>query len=147
MIRPHSILVVDDDSSVREMLVRVLNGEGYQAWAAASGEEALALSERHRFDLVMLDLTLPEKTGWDVFEALVNRKPLLPVVIITARSNQLFTALSAGVAALLEKPFDFPELLQTIHELLTEPRQAQLHRLAGGPARFHFLPRPESRKA
>ncbi len=146
MIQPHSILVVDDDASVREMLVRVLNGEGYQAWAVASGEEALALSERHRFDLVMLDLTLPEKTGWDVFEALVNRKPFLPVVIITARSNQLFTALSAGVAALLEKPFDFPKLLQTIHELLTEPREAQLQRLAGGPASFHFHPRSQSRE-
>ena len=103
------ILVVDDDSSVREMLTRVLAGEGYLVWAAADGTAALEIAAAEKVDLVLLDLNLPGRSGWDTFERLTAEKPLLAVIIITARSNQLFTALGAGVGALLEKPLDFPE--------------------------------------
>ncbi len=83
------ILVVDDDDSVREMLPRVLTGEGYQVWAAADGTAALEMAAAVKFDLVLLDLNLPGKSGWDTFEALTARDPLLATIIITARSNQL----------------------------------------------------------
>lgn len=103
----HRILVVDDDSSVREMLTRVLVGEGYLVWAAADGTAALEIAAATKVDLVLLDLNMPGKSGWDTFERLTAEDPLLAVIIITARSNQLFTALGAGVGALLEKPLDF----------------------------------------
>src|ERR1017187_2740357 len=111
------ILVVDDDSSVREMLTRVLVGEGYLVWAAADGTAALEVAAAAKVDLVLLDLNMPGKSGWDSFERLTAEISLLAVIIVTARSNQLFTALGAGVGALLEKPLDFPKLLQTISQI------------------------------
>src|SRR5208283_2920810 len=131
------ILIVDDDASVREMLTRVLAGEGYLVWTAADGTAALEIAAAEKVDLVLLDLNLPGRSGWDTFERLTAEKPLLAVIIITARSNQLFTALGAGVGALLEKPLDFPELLQTIRRLLAEPAGSRLARMAGSPADFH----------
>ena len=134
------ILVVDDDASVREMLKRILAGEGYLVWAAADGMTALEISAATKLDLVLLDLNLPGKNGWDIFERLTTDNPMLAVIIITARSNQLFTALGAGVGALLEKPLDFPKLLQTISRLLAEPAESRRARMAGSPADFHHVP-------
>jgi len=56
---------------------------------------------------------MPVKNGWDTFEQLTREHPLIPVIIATARPNQLFTAINAGVGALLEKPMDIPMLLRT----------------------------------
>ena len=64
-------------------------------------------------DLVLLDLNMPIKNGWDAFEQLTSENPMLAVIVITARPNQLFTALGSGVSGLLEKPLDFPTLLET----------------------------------
>jgi len=132
------ILVVDDDTSVREMLGRVLAGEGYLARAAANGAEALAIAAGDQLDLVLLDLNLPGKSGWDVFERLTTEHPLLPVIIVTARSNQLFPALAAGAGALLEKPMDFPSLLQVVSRLLAESPEARRARMAGRAAEFIY---------
>jgi len=132
------ILVVDDDASVREMLARVLAGEGYAVSAAADGNVAIEMAAATEFDLVLLDLNLPGKSGWSTFEALTGRHPLLTVIIVTARSNQLFTALGAGVGALLEKPLDFTKLLQTITQLLAEPVETRRARSAGNRAEFHY---------
>jgi two-component system aerobic respiration control protein ArcA len=133
------ILVVDDDSSVREMLTRVLVGEGYLVWSAANGAAALELAAANKIDLVLLDLNLPGKSGWQIFQKFMVENPLLTVIIITARSNQLFTALGAGVAALLEKPFNFPALLQTVGRLLAEPMEMHRARTAGQPVDFQYL--------
>ena len=73
------VLVVDDDSSVREMLTRVLVGEGYLVCAAADGTAALEIVAAKKIDLVLLDLNMPGKSGWDIFERLTAENPLLPV--------------------------------------------------------------------
>jgi DNA-binding NtrC family response regulator len=86
---------------------------------------------------------MPEMDGWETFEELAVREPLLPVIVITARANQLFPALAAGVGALLEKPLDFTRLLEEIPRLLEEPRQVRLARLAGRPSVFSYV-RPGS---
>jgi hypothetical protein len=70
-------------------------------------------------------------------------RPIPAVIIITARPNQLFPALGAGVGALMEKPLDFPTLLETAKRLLAEPEAARLARLAGQSLDFFYnLPRP-----
>jgi DNA-binding response OmpR family regulator len=135
------ILVVDDDASVREMLTRVLAGEGYLVWAAADGMAAMEIAAAAKFDLVLLDLNLPGKSGWDTFEALTARDPLLAVIIITARSNQFLTAQGAGAAALLEKPLDFTTLLKTVSRLLAENAAARLKRITGHSTEFQYLHR------
>src|SRR5262245_24142168 len=134
------ILLVDDDPAIREMLGRLLAEEGYVMLPAANGQEALNMAAATEVNLVLLDLNLPVKNGWDTFERLTTENPLLPIIIITARPNQLFPALASGVGALMEKPLDFPKLVKTIRELLDEPAEQRLARLAGKPAEFHYLP-------
>jgi DNA-binding response OmpR family regulator len=134
------LLLVDDDPSVREMVGRVLASEGYAVVCAANGPEALRIAQSNSIDLVLLDLNMPGQGGWDTFEKLTTQDPFLAVIIITARPNQLFTSLGAGVGALLEKPLDFPKLLETINALLTEPPAFRLARLTGRHAAFHYQP-------
>jgi DNA-binding response OmpR family regulator len=140
MKRQKQILVVDDDPSVRTMLKRVLVGEGYRVRSAADGATALQVADTAPPDLVLLDVKLSKENGWDVFRRLTRKWPLLPVVVITARPNQLFTALAAGVGALVEKPLHIPKMLQTISRLLRESVETRLARVVGKVAQFHYLP-------
>jgi DNA-binding response OmpR family regulator len=133
------LLLVDDDPAVREMLGRILTEEGYAVLPAADGQAALDLSAATAVDLVLLDLNLPVKNGWDTFERLSTDNPLVPIVIITARPNQLFPALASGVGALMEKPLDLPKLLEIIRSLLDEPAEKRLARIAGRPAEFRYI--------
>jgi len=134
------ILLVDDDPGVRRMLVRVLEEERYLVVSASTGHEALQRLAAKDIDLLLLDLNLPLENGWATFERLSSDHPCLPVIIITARSNQLFPALAAGAGALMEKPLDLSKLLRTIEDLLSEPAEARLARTAGHSAEFHYLP-------
>ena len=140
--RKSTILLVDDDPSVRGMIGRVLANEGYLVLHAANGAEALGVAAANHIDLVLLDLNMPVMGGWDAFERLTAENPLVAIIVITARPNQLFTALSAGVGALLEKPLDFPVLLETVKKLLEEPAKSRLARLARHHTDFHYLPSP-----
>jgi DNA-binding response OmpR family regulator len=136
----HHILLVDDDAGVRGSLQDVLVEEGYLVIPANDGQHALEIIASTSVDLVLLDLNMPRKNGWDTFERLSAEHPLVPVILITARSNQLFTAVGAGVGALLEKPLDIPHLLTTIRRLLTESSEVRLRRLVGREAPFDYRP-------
>ena len=128
----HKVIITDDDPSVRLALGNLLDREGYEVAMTASGDEALTrLLEEGPFDLMLLDLNMPGKSGWDTFERVTVLNPLLPVLVITARSDQQSLAKAAGVSALAEKPLDLPHLLGTIRELITEPSVNRLRRLAG----------------
>jgi CheY-like chemotaxis protein len=106
--------------------------------SAANGFEAIELVSTHFIDLVLLDLNMPGKGGWDTFERITSENPNLAVIIITAKPNQLFTSLAAGVGALLEKPLDFPLLLKTVSDLLNEPAEQRLARLIGRKTLLHY---------
>ena len=112
--------------------------EGFVVIPANDGAHALERIAAIPVDLVLLDLNMPRKNGWDTFERLSTEHPLVPVIVITARPNQLFTAMGAGVGALLEKPLDMPTLLRTIRRLLAESAEIRLARLAGRAADFHY---------
>ena len=132
------ILLVDDDPTVRDSLNDVLQSEGYVVIPAENGQQALDLANKFPVDLVLLDLNMPIKNGWDTFEQLTREHPLIPIIIVTARPNQLFTAINAGVGALLEKPMDIPMLLHTMDRLLVETTEQRLARLAGIETEFHY---------
>src|SRR6266404_3922583 len=86
-IRPGKrILLVDDDPTVRDSLQDVLLAEGYLIVPAADGQQALDLANKSAVDLVLLDLNMPVKNGWDTFEQLTREHPFIPIVIVTARS-------------------------------------------------------------
>lgn len=132
------ILLVDDDPGVRESLAAALRSDGFVVVVANDGQQALELATSTPLDLVLLDLNMPVKSGWEAFEELTREHPLVPVIIVTARPNQLFTAVGAGVGALLEKPLDIPTLLRTIKKLLTESAEIRLARIAGRETDFHY---------
>jgi two-component system, OmpR family, response regulator MprA len=134
------ILLVDDEPAIRQMLTRLLVGEGYNVLPAANGVEALEFASRANVNLVLLDLNLPGMDGWETFWRLTSNNPLLPIIVITARPNQCFTALAAGIGALMEKPLDLQKLFLTIRELLDESDDVRIARLAGRPSEFHYVP-------
>ena len=112
---------MDDERSIRESLSKILGAENYEVVLAENGHEAIEKHGAQRIDLLILDLNMPVKNGWDTLDWLVKIDPVLPVVIITGRSNQRALAETAGADALMEKPLDVPLLLQTIRELMDEP--------------------------
>jgi DNA-binding response OmpR family regulator len=126
-----TVLIVDDDAPIRESLRKVLQAEGYEVVLAANGHEGLDQFDPARVSLLLLDLNLPAKSGWDLFERFSFLNPLLPIIIITGRQNQHELAAAAGVGALMEKPLDVPLLLQTIRRLLAESAETRLKRLVG----------------
>ncbi|MBC8125740.1 MAG: response regulator [Gloeobacteraceae cyanobacterium ES-bin-144] len=124
-----TILLADDDPSVREMLGRVLLSENFQVVTAGTGEETT-----HRFaavkpDLVLLDLNMPDGDGWSAFRFINAAQPMLPVIVITARPNQYPKASEFGVDAIMEKPLNLPILLDEIKKLLAETDGERARRL------------------
>jgi two-component system, OmpR family, response regulator len=133
------ILIVDDDAAVRAAARKLLEGAGYEVSTAADGREAETRIQALSVDLVLLDLNLPLASGWDVFERLTTRCPWLPVIIITGVTNQYRTALAAGASVLMEKPIDAAELLDSVQEVLREPKEARLRRLCGYQSDTKYL--------
>jgi DNA-binding response OmpR family regulator len=125
------VLVVDDDASVRESLTKVLKSAGYDVVTVADGQQALETFDPERTDLMLLDIDLPLKNGWETFERITTESPTLPIIIVTGQADQVHMAKEAGVGVLMEKPLDAPQLLQTIEELLIESKEARLRRLCG----------------
>jgi DNA-binding response OmpR family regulator len=119
------VLLVDDDRSVLDALGTVIESEGFDLVRAAEKFRQQAI------DIVLLDLNMPVKGGWDTFERLTTINPLLPIIIITARSDAYPVAVAAGVAALMQKPLDIPLLLKAMREVLAEPATKRLSRIAG----------------
>jgi DNA-binding response OmpR family regulator len=126
-----TILVVDDDPQIRESLRKVLRAEGYEVVMAANGQEGIRQFYADRFDLLLLDVSLPDISGWEVFGTLTSINPFLPIIIITGKDEQHDLAVLGGVGALIEKPLDVPRLLETVKELLAESPEVHLQRLAG----------------
>jgi DNA-binding response OmpR family regulator len=134
------LLVVDDDESVRESLKRVLQGAGYEVVLAAGGLEAAVRFDPEQIDLLLLDLSLPNQSGWDVFEGVTTRYPCVPVIIITGLPDQYRTAVAAGVGALFEKPVEVPALLTAIEALLADPPEVRVRRLCGFLQDTRYVP-------
>jgi CheY-like chemotaxis protein len=114
------ILLVDDNAVVRDMLVDLVGSLGYVADAASGGTEALALFDRNRYDIVLTDLLMPGMTGWEVLDAVRQRDPRMPVVIITGTPAAGDPRASQPGVAVLKKPVDVKALDETIKEKLTQ---------------------------
>lgn len=117
------ILLVDDDPAIRQILLRLLSEEGYFVVTAANETEAFEFAGVMSFDLVLLDLNTPARSGWETFEQFYAENPRLAIVLIAARSSQIYPPLPPGVGAMLEKPLDFTKLFFTIHNLLENPAE------------------------
>src|SRR5438093_6667703 len=118
------VLLVDDDSAVRESLALALQSENFQVVTACNGQQALERYFEGYVDLVLLDLNMPVKNRGDTFEWLTALNPYLVIVLITARLNQRELAAVAGASAIMEKPLNLPLLVQALNRLAEEPLQA-----------------------
>jgi CheY-like chemotaxis protein len=123
------ILIADDDALVRDSLAAVLASEGFIVDEAGNGSEAVARALAHAPDLVLLDLNMPQMDGWTAFAKLDHVRPLVPVIVITARPNQYPEAVRLGVDAFMEKPLDFPRLMGAIKQLMNEDEGRHVHRI------------------
>jgi CheY-like chemotaxis protein len=125
-------LIVDDEDNVRQSLAKLLRRAGYETLLGANGDEADSLHQQHHPDIVLLDLNMPVRNGWDAFRAINTRDPLTPVIVVTGRPNQRELARAARVTALMEKPLDVPLLVETMDRLIREPASQRLSRHACG---------------
>ncbi|HEX6356632.1 response regulator transcription factor [Actinophytocola sp.] len=126
------VLVVDDDSGVRESLARSLEFEGYEVDTAADGAEALRLVVApHRPDLAILDLMMPNVDGLETCRRLRAAGDRMPVLMLTARDGlgDRVTGLDAGADDYLVKPFALEELLARVRALLKQNRVEQVPRV------------------
>jgi len=115
------VLVVDDDPSIRRMIMAALRREGYSFSEAANGKEALETMRRDRPDIVILDLMMPMVSGWDVLRERSGDSDLLsiPVIVVSAnRSAELGSAMDKGICAFLPKPFDINALSSLVRSCM-----------------------------
>ena len=123
MEQHYSVLIVDDDDTLRATLKKILTKAGYQAQAAKDGLEALDLFTEHPPDLVLADLKMPRKNGLSLLGEIHERKPDCKVIIMTAYGDQdtCSEALRRGACAYLNKPVSRAELLALCSKALGEP--------------------------
>ena len=116
---PRTILVVEDDATLRETLVDALEVEGFRIVAAADGREALVRFRAHKPDLVLLDLMLPELSGIEVCR-IIRAESGVPIVMLTAKDSELdkVVGLELGADDYVTKPFSLRELSARIRAVL-----------------------------
>jgi CheY-like chemotaxis protein len=117
-----TLLLVDDDASVRESVEKVLRGAGYEVVLAAGGLEAIAKFQAQSIDLILLDIGLPNLNGWEACRHLARERPNVPIILITGQAGQFKSALAAGAVALMEKPLDAHRLLEVVQEILVRQK-------------------------
>ena len=117
-----TILIADDEPNILLSLEFLMQREGYRVLVARDGQEALDAIIEHRPDLVLLDVMMPRKSGFDVLQALRERDDLaaIRVLMLTAkgRDTDMAKGLALGASAYMTKPFSTRELVDKVRELL-----------------------------
>ncbi len=118
------LLVVDDQVGVRRLISEVLMDEGYIVEQAATGREALERIKQKNYQLVLLDVKMPEMDGLETLREMRKIKPAVPVVLLTAygESEIMKKAEQMGVQHFINKPFDLEELRFTVQRVLAGGR-------------------------
>lgn len=118
--RVHTVLVAEDEESLQMVLSDRLTAEGFDVEVAGDGPTALERARNGRFDLLILDVALPGKSGFDVCRDLRADSSVLPILMLTAKSQTLdkVLGLKLGADDYLTKPFEMDELLARIEALL-----------------------------
>lgn len=136
MSKKKTIVVVEDEEAIRRGIVDALAMVGYQVLEAADGVSGLREAQRSGVDLVLLDLLLPQKDGFEVLTELRITHPALPVVILTARGSEddRVRGLRGGADDYVVKPFSARELLARVEAVLrrSPERSKPVVRITGG---------------
>lgn len=113
---PIHVLVVDDDSSLRETIVRSLGNQPFVLFEAGSGNEALAFTERERIDIILSDVKMANGTGIELLEEIRRRHPSAPAVVLMTGFSDLSEQemIAKGCRSVLKKPFKRSSLIETL---------------------------------
>jgi len=141
-MKPIHILVAEDDANIRTGLVDTLESEGYQATPAVDGKQAIEIFEAGNFDLILLDIMMPEKSGYDVCRSIRTQDEEVPVIMLTAKGEEVdkVIGLQLGADDYITKPFGVHELLARISAVLRRSQRKEKSPLeeAEIPERFTF---------
>ena len=138
------ILIIDDEPEMVRGLEDNLRFEGYQTLSATNGADGLDLALREGPDLVLLDIMMPRLSGWDVLRGLRAKQRDLPVIMLTARGEEVdrVLGLELGADDYVTKPFSLRELLARVRAVLRRPGPRQrLETFAFGDVRLHVRAR------
>ncbi len=117
------ILIVDDEPEIVRGLEDNLRFEGYQTFAATDGRQALDVAAREGPDLILLDIMMPRMSGWDVCRELRQKGIAVPIIMLTARGEEIdrVRGLELGADDYITKPFSLRELLARVRAVLRRP--------------------------
>jgi two-component system response regulator PrrA len=116
-----TILLVEDEARLRSTLVRSLQGRQFEVVEAATAAEAIAAVRGAHFDLILLDVNLPDATGWDVLRELRGTERQAPVVILSAVPPNPARVREFRPFGVLHKPFPIDALLRLINSACSKP--------------------------
>jgi len=121
-----SVLVVDDDASIRKTLSKILEKEGYLVETVENGQEAIKASNKRFFNVALIDIRLPDMEGTRLLERLKEHEPKMVKIIITgyASLQNAIEAVNKGADGYVLKPFDATELLAMIEKHLEKQRES-----------------------
>jgi DNA-binding response OmpR family regulator len=141
------ILVVEDEPSIADFLVRGLTREGFAVQAVADGIEGERLALDHAFDLIVLDRMLPGRDGLEVLAAIRRSKPSLPVIMLTAKTEvaDRIEGLDLGATDYMTKPFSFEELAARVRAHLRQTDGEMATTLEAGGIRLDLMSRRAER--
>jgi DNA-binding response OmpR family regulator len=124
------VLVVEDDPAILTGLVDLLEGEGFAVVQASTGPAALARHAEGPLDLVLLDVMIPEKSGYDVCREIRRTDPVTPVIMLTAKGQEIdrVVGLELGADDYVVKPFGANELVAWIRAVLRRGRPREMPR-------------------
>jgi len=122
MAKKSSVLVVDDEDSLRTVLSNELSNEGYEVRNAADGDAAISELQKNQYDLVLLDIKMPRMNGFEVLKFIKEGHPKTKVVMLTgfADLKNAIESKKLGADDFVSKPYDLVDLLTTIERVLTE---------------------------
>jgi DNA-binding NtrC family response regulator len=122
MAEKSRILVCDDEDALRTILSTELAGAGYEVATAADGEEGITEVKNQKFDLVLLDIKMPKKDGFEVLKFIKKEHPGVKVIMLTgfADLKNAIESKKYGAEDFVSKPYDLVDLLTTIERVLSE---------------------------
>jgi DNA-binding NtrC family response regulator len=117
----NKILVVDDEDALRTVLAAELEGEGYQVTTAADGQEAINILSSAGFDLILLDIKMPNVDGFEVLKLAKERHPATKIIMLTgfADLKNAIESKKLGAEDFVSKPYDLVDLLTTVERVLS----------------------------